>query len=109
MPAYTTPDQLREALTDADFPASKEELQQTAQRNEASEETIRALRAIPPVPYHSFTEVLRSVDLVDEDPEPPAQQAQRRRLHNHPGLAEQAKDVPAANPIIDEMGENRGS
>ena len=109
MPAYTTPGQLREALADADFPATKEQLEQTARRNGASEETVRALRALPPVLYHSFAEVEGSVNIVDEDPEPSAQQAQRRRLHNHPGLAEQAKDVLAANPIIEELGENRGS
>ena len=110
MPAYTTPDELKSALNDVDYPAGKEELQQTARDNGAVEQTVQALRALPPVEYHSFTEVLASVDILDEAPEfAAAEQAQRRRLHTHSGLAEQSKDVPAPSPVIDELGENRGS
>lgn len=110
MPASTTRDRLKEALIDVDYPAPKEELLETARRNGADEETVRALRAIPPVGYRSFTEVIASVTILDEDPELAAgQQAERRRLHTHPGLAEQAKDVPAPSPIIEELGDNRGS
>ena len=37
-----------------------------------------------------------------------AERAERRRTHDKPGLSEQAKDVEA-HPIVEELGENRGS
>lgn len=110
MPTYTTRDELSEALTDADYPASKEELTGVAGRNGAQERTVCALRALPPVEYRSFEEVLASVDLADEEARlAAAQEAQRRRMHTHDGLAEHEKDLPAPNPIIEELGGNRGS
>lgn len=110
MPAYTTPEELKDALNNVDYPADKEELHQAARGNGADEQTVQALRALPPVDYHSFTEVLASVNILDEDQEVvAAERAQRRRLHTHPGLAEHAKDVPTASPITEELGENRGS
>jgi hypothetical protein len=54
--------------------------------------------------------VLSSVSLDDEkDVVPPGQQAQARRTHAKPGLAQSAKDLSSINPIVDELGTNRGS
>jgi hypothetical protein len=94
MPVRTTREALRAALIDVDFPATKEDLLATAQRNGADEETLRALRSIPPVDYHNMREVFLSVPFADEPPEEAAAlKAARRRTHTHPGLAEGSKDV----------------
>lgn len=92
--AATTPTAVREALRDVDYPASKDDLLASACRNNASDEVDRALRAVPPVVYENLAEVLASVHTDDEPPEVTARlQAQRRREHAHPGLAERAKDT----------------
>ncbi len=110
MPASTTHQRLRRALEDVDFPAEKDQLVDQALENDADHETVRALRAIPPVEYRSLSEVLSSVSLDDEkDVVLPGQQAQARRTHTKPGLAQSAKDLPSINPIVDELGTNRGS
>jgi hypothetical protein len=110
MAAYTTLDRLKKALIDADFPATKDQLLETAVRNGADEMTLKALRSIPPEEYRNFREVEASVEIRDEDPElEAALKAERRRLHTHTGLSERSKDVPPPNPIVEELGENRGS
>jgi hypothetical protein len=97
---------LRGALNAADFPAGKDDLVRYAEDANADSDTVRALRAIPPVSYSNLDEVLRSVTL---DPDlDPADEAARRRTHTHPGLTRQEKDIEG-NPIVDELGENRGS
>jgi hypothetical protein len=100
MTATTTEDRLRAVLNDVDYPADKDQLLEHAQRNAADDETVRALRSIPPVTYGNFQEVLQSVPLDPGRDE--SQRAAQRRTHTHPRLAEQAKDVPA-NPIKEEL------
>jgi hypothetical protein len=102
----TDTNRLRRALTEADFPAEKTELVRYAAESGADEDTVRALRAIPPVSYANLTEVLQSVSL--EPDRDPADRAAQRRTHTARGLAEQEKDVPV-HPIAEELGENRGS
>lgn len=102
----TDADRVRQALSAADFPAGKTELVRYATEAHADDDTVRALNAIPPETYADLAEVLQSVNL--EPPRSPADQAAQRRTHQHPGLAEQEKDIPV-NPIVDELGENRGS
>jgi hypothetical protein len=112
VPARTTPDRLKNALIDADYPATKEQLLEVAQRNGADEETIKVLRGVPPVDYRNFSEVLASVTTPDTDRDPKleaAVRAQAHRVHRKPGLSEVSKDVPPINPIVEELGENRGS
>lgn len=110
MVAHTTHDRLKKALIDADFPATKDQLLETAVRNGADEMTLKALRSIPPVDYRNLREVEASVEIRDEDPElEAALKAERRRLHTHAGLSERTKDVPPPSPIVEELGENRGS
>ena len=94
MHARTTRESLCAALIDADYPATKEDLLATAERNGADEQTIRALRSIPPVEYRNFMEVLASVPLLDEDPHlTESLRALRRRLHTRPRLSERSKDI----------------
>lgn len=97
---------LCEALSDVDYPADKNDLVQAAIRTEADADTVRALEAIPPVSYANETEVLRAAPL--ETTQAEADRAAQRRLHTHPGLSEQDKDVPE-HPIRSELGENRSS
>ncbi|WP_199430098.1 DUF2795 domain-containing protein [Qaidamihabitans albus] len=104
--ATTDVERLRTALSDADFPAQKDELVRDAERAGADGDTIRALSSIPPVEYSNLDEVENSVPL---DPGPPdSGTAERRRRHVKPGLSQQEKDV-SSHPIVEELGENRGS
>lgn len=80
----TSIERLRTALAEADYPASKDELVGYAQRAGADEQTVQALRAIPPVEYTDFDQVTGSVPTEHDKPE------QR-------------------TPIGEELGENRGS
>ena len=110
MSASTTHQQLRRALGDVDFPAGKDRLVDRALANGADEQTVRALRSIPPVEYRSLSEVLSSVPLRDEqDVAQSGQQAQARRTHTKLGLAESVKDVSPPNPVVEELGTNRKS
>ncbi|WP_298178580.1 DUF2795 domain-containing protein [Saccharomonospora sp.] len=102
----TTVERLRAALSEADFPAEKNELVRYAERSGADNDTVRELNAIPAETYGNLTEVERAVSF--ESPETERERAQRRRGHDKPGLAEQSKDV-AEHPIVSELGENRGS
>lgn len=104
--AVTDVDRLRSVLSDADFPAERDDLVGCAQRAGADNDTVRALRAMPPVSYSNFAEVLQSVSLRSD--RSAADQAAQRRMHAKPGLTELDKDVPS-HPIGDEIGDNRGS
>lgn len=80
----TSIDRLRIALAEADYPASKDELVETALRAGADEQTVQALRAMPPVEYSNFDQVSGSVPMGHDTSQP-------------------------ATPIGEEIGENRGS
>lgn len=85
----TDRERLARALDDVAFPADKDALLAGAQRNGADDDTVRALRAVPVVDYRSIGEVLASVQ------GPPAEED---RATGHP-----------PSPIVEELGENRGS
>lgn len=108
MAASTTPSRLRHCLNDVDYPADKDALLEAAVRNGCDDDTARALRAIPPETYANLSEVMASVTLGDDDLTE-AEKAEAHRVHTKPGLAQSAKDVSPANPIVEELGENRGS
>lgn len=57
----TTVDRLRTVLADVVYPASKGQLVDHASRNNADEDTVHALHAVPDRPYESFDEVLEVV------------------------------------------------
>ena len=109
MVASTTPGQLRRCLQDVDFPVNKQDLLDAAERNGCNDETVRALRAIPPETYTNVAQVTASVTIEDDQDFDDANKAAARRTHTKPGLAESAKDIASPSPIVDELGENRGS
>lgn len=107
MAASIAQSRLRECLYDVDFPADKDQIVSVAIKN-GCEDAARALRAMPPETYANIAEVLASVTLSDGELSA-ADKATARRTHTHPGLAETAKDIGPVNPIVEELGENRGS
>lgn len=83
--SLSDPSQLRAALNGVDYPASKDQLVNQAERNEAPGEVVSALRAMPPVDYANRSEVLSSVQVRDPQTE------------------------TSDHPIVREVGENRYS
>ena len=104
--AATDVERLRRALADVNFPAEKTDLVRSADQAGVDGDTVRALKAVPPVTYASFNELLRAVPLQQD--RSPADEAAQRRMHKKPGLSQYDKDIPG-HSIADEVGENRGS
>jgi hypothetical protein len=73
------------------------------------DETLGALQAIPPETYTNVNQVLASVAIADDPDIHDGDKAAARRTHTKPGLAESAKEIESRSPIVDEVGENRGS
>lgn len=98
------------SLSAMTFPASKEEIVSYAENTTADEATVRALRAMPVGDYDSVSEVEAAVplDKGTEEGQSSSDKAQQHRKNTQSGLAEQETDIPA-NPIVEELGENRGS
>ena len=67
MVASTSASELRQCLSDVDFPASRQDLIDAAHRNGCSEDTIRAMRAISPETYANADQVTASMTIVHED------------------------------------------
>jgi hypothetical protein len=101
---------LKAILTNVDFPASKEELVSHADEQDADSATLQALRGMPPANYANLTEVERSVSLdkASEEGQTSSDKAKQARQTTKDALAEHETEVPA-NPIVEELGENRGS
>ncbi len=91
MVASTSRSELRKCLSDVDFPANKQDLLDAADRNGCADETVRALRAIPPETYTNVGQVAASVTIADD------------RGNDGTGKA------AIQSPIVEELGENRGS
>lgn len=66
MVASTTRSRLQRCLTDVDFPANKNDLLAAAERNRCDDETIRALRGIPPETYCNLDQICASVTITGE-------------------------------------------
>lgn len=64
----TTVDRLRTVLADVTYPADKGQLVDHASRNNADEDTVHALHAVPDRLYESLDDVL-GVIAVDQDRE----------------------------------------
>ncbi|OFJ50299.1 DUF2795 domain-containing protein [Mycolicibacterium grossiae] len=107
MPASTSRSRVEESLNDVAFPADKDALLAAADRNGADQDTLGALRAIPAEEYQNVDEVLASV--THDDGLSEAEKAQAGTLPDKTGLAQSGKDLPPVNPIVEELGENRGS
>ena len=102
-------DEVRALLVDVGYPASKEALLAAAQRHEAGEDALRALRALPPVDYGNESEVLASIDVhpAESAGQSRSDKARRTREHGERGLAQHMKDVEPS-PIEKELGSNQG-
>lgn len=111
MSATTTISELKKALSDVDFPATKNDLLDHAQRNSHDEGTVRAIGALPQVDYAKIDDVIASIELTDVGgPGEDTAKAAALRHHEKSGLAERNRDVDdSPNPIVDELGENRYS
>jgi Protein of unknown function (DUF2795) len=92
MAASTTRDALFAALKEVDFVADRNTLVAAAMSRGADDDTIRALRAAPPVEYGGMSEVLRAVRLREDEDVPPYARAAARRQHTKPGLAARSRD-----------------
>lgn len=106
----TDRESLKEALSSVDYPASKETLVSHVEAHSAHRDVAQALRAMPPAEYANLDEVVQSVpmDKGAEEGRSSSDKAQQARHNNQSGLAEHQTEVPA-NPIVEELGENRGS
>lgn len=106
----TDRDSLKQALSSADFPANKDDLLTHVQRNSADGDVLHALRAMPPAQYENIGEVIQSVPMGKgaEQGQSASDKAQESRHNSNSGLAEHQTEIPS-NPIVDELGENRGS
>ncbi|WP_280505285.1 DUF2795 domain-containing protein [Nocardia farcinica] len=105
--ATTDADRLRQALSGLHFPADKEVLVQYAIDNGTDRDTIRALKAMPPAEYANLAEVKQSVSL--DDGRSPAERAALHRERTHPNVTDRERPVRPVNPIVEELGVNRGS
>ncbi len=63
--ADVTLDEVFEPLNDLDYPASKEDVVRHAESRGASEDVLRAVRALPLGDYASRAELRRSLDTVE--------------------------------------------
>src|ERR1700744_6587988 len=104
--------QLKTALRDVDYPAGKQELIRAAEAAGASEEMMRALRAIAPEVYRNREEVARSIpnDPAEElgvTPAQRAEQARERRRHGWGHRAKVLREVP--KPPLEEELDGRDS
>ncbi|OMQ16088.1 hypothetical protein A7K94_0204925 [Modestobacter sp. VKM Ac-2676] len=92
MAQQVTQDEVLRHLGDVDYPAGKDDLVAAAQQKGATEDVLRAIRAIPPVDYRNEGEVVSSLR-VDEGPGPvPGQAAEQARYDSKPGIAQPSRD-----------------
>jgi hypothetical protein len=106
---YASPDEVKRALKNVDFPAAKDELIRAAEAAGAPDNVIAALRAIPPEEYANRAEVMRSIPTdpaadLDLSPAQRAEQARETRHRSHPQqLSEHMREVPKP-PLEEDLG-----
>ncbi len=83
---------IRRALDDATYPATKDALVDVATRGGADEAVCKVLRALPVEDYGNVDEVIRSVATVEATGQSAADKAVRAREGNQAGLAEHMRD-----------------
>lgn len=100
--------ELKDVLSDLDFPADKDDVVAHAEQRGAGREVASALRAMPPAQYNQVEEVLRAVPLADPEVEDRSGTEGAQQRKGRSGVAEHLRSAePSA--IEDELGENRGS
>jgi succinylarginine dihydrolase len=97
---------LKDALNGIDYPATKEQLIAQATRNQADPDTLKALCSIQPEWYANIAEVRAATPMAAGQSE--AEKTQQKRQHTKDTVTESAVATPN-NPIVEELGENRGS
>lgn len=85
-------EEVRAALNDADYPATKESLVEAAGRAGAGEGVDKALRSLPVAEYGNLDEVIRSLDTTEARGQRDADKAVRARESTRRGLAEHMSD-----------------
>ncbi|MGW1244353.1 DUF2795 domain-containing protein [Streptomyces bobili] len=104
--AHTDVPEVQHSLKDVRFPAGKNQLVEAARRAGASEEVVKAPRAVPQEEYTSPQDVARSVR-TDPDSDlghTAAQRAEQAREGGKQGMSQHLRDVPRA-PIQEELDE----
>ncbi|GGW43205.1 DUF2795 domain-containing protein [Streptomyces galilaeus] len=106
--AHTDVPEVLHSLKDVRFPAGKDQLVEAARRAGASEEVVKALRAVPQEEYTSPQDVARSVR-TDPDSDSDlghtaAQRAEQAREGGKQGMSQHLRDVPRT-PIQEELDE----
>lgn len=96
--------QVMDAVQDADFPATKDQLVAVAQAADARDQVLQALQALPPVEYDNREDVAHSVRLpVDSDLDhSKAQRNDQLRGGGKHGLSGHLRDVPKP-PVEEEL------
>ncbi|GIJ50396.1 hypothetical protein Val02_72820 [Virgisporangium aliadipatigenens] len=88
----TTVDEVLRYLDGLDYPATRDEIVQEAEREGAPNEVLKALRGMPPVDYRNKDEVVRSAK-TDIAQETPAEKAAKARDKKHQRVAEYLRDT----------------
>jgi hypothetical protein len=98
--AAVTADEVLRHLGDVDHPADKDAMLAAAERQGASPEVLKAIRAVPPVEYRNADELVRSLQL---DPGPHDEPGEQARTPAPPGVS-QASRAPQQDRV---KGEDR--
>ncbi len=84
---------VKEALSDLDFPATKEQIVEHAERRGA-EQAVKAVRALPLATYDNLAEVRRSVPIdTEEEGQTAAEKARQARSPHSEQIAEHLRSV----------------
>lgn len=91
---------IRRALQDVSYPATKDVLVDAASRAGADEALCELLRSLPVEDYDNVEEVIRSLDTTEASGQSAGDKAVRARERTQRGLAEHMRDRQA--PRLDE-------
>jgi hypothetical protein len=93
--AEVSAEEIRRALQNVTYPATKDALVDAAVHAGAGEGVRAALRSLPPEDYGNLDEVIRSVDSAEATGQSAADEAARARDTGPRGLAEHMRDRQA--------------
>ncbi len=93
-------EEIRSALLDVDYPATKDVLVEGARRNGAGDEVVKTLRALPQESYTGVHEVIRSVDTAEATAQSPADKVCSRpgARQGRPGRTHARRPCPPPRP-----------
>lgn len=101
---------VRAALAGMDFPGSKADIVAFIEHRHTAEDVRRAIRALPVGTYDNASQVAAATprNKATEEDQSDSDKALQQRHNTDSGLAEHQTQRPR-HPIVDELGENRGS